>query len=59
LGPGNPEYQSAVDGLRKSAEKLIGPIDDLPDSWLTNEETMQLFEKAAEGDIKAIEQLKK
>ena len=58
-GPANPLYQSSIDNLRKTAEKLLGSTKGLSDGWLINEKNMKLFEKAAKGDLEAIEALQK
>lgn len=58
-GPGNPQYQASIDNLRKSVSKLLGPIDNLSDEWLTNKDNMALFKKASQGNTKAIEALRK
>ena len=52
-------YSSAVNNLRKTADKLLGTTEDLSDEWLTNEKNMELFEKAANGDTEALVELQK
>jgi hypothetical protein len=52
-------YSSTLNNLRSVVEKLIGSTEGLSDEWLTNEKNMKLFERAAKGDIKAIDELRK
>jgi hypothetical protein len=58
-GPGNPKYAESIKNLRKAADDLLGSTKGLSDEWLTNKTNMNLFEKAAKGDEKAIDELRK
>ena len=58
-GPGNPKYAESIKNLRKAADDLLGSTKGLSDEWLTNKTNMSLFEKAAKGDEKAIDELRK
>lgn len=56
---GTPEYTSALSSLRNNMKNMLGITTDLSEDFLTNTENMELMAKAAKGDVKAIETLRK
>lgn len=58
-GPASPKYHQSLAELRNAATKLLGSTEGLSDEWLSNSENMALFERAAKGDLKAIDALRK
>lgn len=58
-GIANPKYQTSVNQLKKITENLIGTTEGLSDSWFTNNKQMELFKRIAQGDLKAVDELRK
>ena len=58
-GVANPKYQSSVNQLKRITENLIGTTEGLSDSWYTNNKQMELFKRIAQGDLKAVDELRK
>lgn len=58
LGPGNPKYAAALEGMKTSVNKILGVTDDLSDEFYKNSKNMDLMKRAAEGDIAAIDKLR-
>lgn len=56
---GTPEYASALSSLRNNMKNMLGITTDLSEDFLTSTENMELMAKAAKGDVKAIETLRK
>lgn len=56
---GTPEYASALSSLRNNMKNMLGITTDLSEDFLTNTKNMELMAKAAKGDVKAIETLRK
>ncbi len=54
-----PEYASALASLRSNMKNMLGITSDLSDEFLTNSKNMALMEKAAKGDISAVNLLRK
>lgn len=54
-----PEYASALASLRSNMKNTLGITSDLSDEFLTNSKNMALMEKAAKGDISAVNLLRK
>lgn len=48
----------ATKGLRSATTDLLGDVSQLPDSWFTANEQMDLFARIAKGDTKAINELR-
>lgn len=48
----------ATKGLRSATTDLLGDVSQLPDSWFTASEQMDLFARIAKGDTKAINELR-
>lgn len=56
---GTPEYSSALTSLRNNMKNMLGITADLSEKFLTDTKNMELMAKAAKGDVKAIEALRK
>lgn len=56
---GTPEYSSALTSLRNNMKNMLGITADLSEEFLTDTKNMELMAKAAKGDVKAIEALRK
>lgn len=56
---GTPEYSSALKSLRSNMKNMLGITADLSENFLTDTKNMELMAKAAKGDVKAIEALRK
>ena len=56
---GTPEYSSALTSLRSNMKNMLGITADLSEKFLTDTKNMELMAKAAKGDVKAIEALRK
>ena len=53
------EYNKALGSLRNNMKQLLGISSDLSEDFLTNAENMKLMERAANGDVEAIDELRK
>lgn len=53
-----PEYASALASLRSNMKNMLGITADLSEKFLTNTKNMELMAKAANGDAKAIDELR-
>ena len=53
------EYTNTITGLREVVQKMTGTTVQFSEKFLTATETLDLFKKAAEGDTKAINELRK
>ena len=49
----------AINDLRGKMQKILGTTADLSEKWLTSADNLKLMERAAKGDVKAIEALRK
>lgn len=56
---GTPIYSTALTSLRNNMKNMLGITSDLSDKFLTNSKNMALMEKAAKGDINAVNLLRK
>ena len=54
-----PEYATALSSLRNNMKNMLGITADLSEKFLTDTKNMELMAKAAKGDVKAIEALRK
>ena len=54
-----PEYAAALSSLRNNMKNMLGITADLSEKFLTDTKNMELMAKAAKGDVKAIETLRK
>lgn len=54
-----PEYAAALSSLRNNMKNMLGITADLSEKFLTDTKNMELMAKAAKGDVKAIEILRK
>lgn len=58
-GPGNPNYASTFNNLKKAINNILGVSEDLDDSFYSNAKNMALMERAANDDMSAIVELQK
>jgi TP901 family phage tail tape measure protein len=53
-----PEYASALASLRSNMKNMLGITSDLSEKFLTDTKNIELMAKAANGDAKAIDELR-